>query len=69
MKEDKDAHRRNPDFCSKCGGPCYFDDEGKRVINNQGIEPEENEMILDALKPKTQEKKRRDPDHEQMNLF
>lgn len=63
MKEDKDAHRRNPDFCSKCGGPCYLGDDG------QGIEPEENEMILDALKPKAQEKKGRDPDHEQMNLF
>lgn len=35
-KEDTDAHRRNPDFCAKCGGQCYFDDEGKRIIKNQG---------------------------------
>ena len=34
--DEPDAHRRNPGFCAQCGGPCYFDDEGRRVIKNQG---------------------------------
>jgi hypothetical protein len=31
-----DAHRRNPDFCAKCGGQCYFDSNGVRIVANQG---------------------------------
>jgi len=38
QEEEPDAHRRNPDFCAKCGGECYFDDDGKRILENQGGE-------------------------------
>lgn len=36
--EEWDAHRRNPGFCGKCGGQCYFDDEGRRIVANQNNE-------------------------------
>lgn len=32
---EPDAHRRNPDYCAKCGGACYLDDDGKRVVVTQ----------------------------------
>lgn len=27
-EHDQLAHRRNPDFCAKCGGECQYDDDG-----------------------------------------
>ena len=28
---DEFAHRRNPDFCAKCGGECEYDDDGELI--------------------------------------
>jgi len=36
---EPDTHRRNPIFCIKCGGQCYFDDDGNRVVANQNNLP------------------------------
>jgi hypothetical protein len=43
----EDSHRRNPDYCAKCGGECLFDDDGNFVEEdkddlcpaNDGTEP------------------------------
>ncbi len=34
-EEEWDSHRYNPGFCAKCGGQCYFDADGNRIIANQ----------------------------------
>lgn len=36
-EEEEDAHRRNAPFCAKCGGECYFDEEGNRIVQNRGF--------------------------------
>lgn len=35
LDDDSDAHRRCEGYCGKCGGTCYFDDQGARVVANQ----------------------------------
>ena len=58
--------------CDRCGiNDSIIKKDGENLCKECSEEEpeEENGMILDALEPKTKAKKRRDPDHEQMNLF
>ncbi|CAG0947801.1 hypothetical protein ANRL1_04569 [Anaerolineae bacterium] len=54
---EPDAHRRYPGYCAKCGGACYFDDDGKRVVANQGMEDDWDTTLrsigIDPNKPLT----------------
>lgn len=45
-EQDDDAHRKNAPVCAQCGGQCYFDDDGNRVVRNQGEEPEKFPIVI-----------------------